>query len=1426
MMRDLFKRISAFFICAVILIAAQSQIMPRNIFSTSAEGGNDKKVLLIQDNLPWSSNANTKILSSLGIEYQKVTTNQFLDVNLEEYALVIFANDQPFSTYNNYLQFKEYMELYASLGGVIIFGACDAGWADGSLTGALPGNVEKTGKYTNYNYVTDMTHPIITAELSDGDGAAVEGKNDPIWYSTYCSHSEFYESTLPAGSNIIVRSSDTDNPTLVEYPLGNGRVIASGLTWEYSYEKKDNFSKKIMDDLFLYALKVSDFDGSAADQLRDFRLNINKHHILVNDAVTKSPVAGAVVKVGNETYISDENGMISIDGKNTRETVVVSADGYLTTATEYTPRKRSLHVFFLKEDNSNGKPYAVMATEVNKEKDLFTKTLSFTQGKNDMCKIKVLAEWNGHAPGKYELVQYGANGVRLTSTTGIFSFAPGIRLQPDKDVYLILRSSDGTASVSRKLYLKVDKYANTPDVNTDSFSKQFTVTPNQSGTTGSEDVASLVGDNFEVQLSALPVYITSERNDDEGTCTVRFLIGIDAETASKSSNVADYFKNTFTDALEDGDKACDLMNSLYDKINGGKYAATGSLGIVPEVSLEVLGYYEMVYDANHSVVSQGGGIAVNLGGEVSYTQQFALAIIPIYLNVTAGAELEVLNSIIYNHNSGTASYEGSVTITVSGSISGGLGVNGLVSVGAGGGLDFEIGISPQCTGSLTLRAFIEAYLIFVIDFSYDFAQHTWNLWPKNNGLPPLNRRTAENADEADADDILKLIDMGYLDNESAWNGSVNDGISILKSGVLPSTIPVIAEAGGNKVMVWQTTDAGEEALNSTKLMYSYFENGAWTEPQPVCENEGADLTAKLFKNGDDIYLIWQKQNELISGDDFYEAAVKAVSSSDIFAAKWNGSKFDDITCVIDDDTLDMLPSLAFDGDKMTAVWVKCNGNILDPAGTTNTVMASDFSDGKWQTPYIVAETEQYISELTSAYIDGSLCTAYTASSDSASELHIVYNGSENVLTNNDSVIAGITFNNGRIYCTGDGKLYSCEPSDTSLTAENGDLGTLTSTYVMSDDGLSVVYSSGDKFYISVKAEGAWTKASELASAEGFTAFNYRVSENDGKYSIVMNGRNENKESSIVYIESAYNESISIEYADVVTDFETGEKSVMFKITNHEVKTIESADFELSNADSKILKITENTNLAPGQSATYRYPINTDGINAVTDYDLIVSDDKYTAKTTVTLGKPDIALSVETYYNDDNVVLAVKASNLTATPVEAAIKICEDSVDGLQIEMKNAGVIDSNEDYVLLEQINMNDIDFNEDGVKYLFINADTLGVEETKANNSVIVVIYKQDEASDEDVSALAEIDVTDTDSEGEANVAETTTTTAVTTTVSTSVTSAKTTESTAKTTTTASDKSANSPKTGDFGTNAVGILFVAIAASGVCIMKRKKHEN
>ncbi|MDR1689078.1 MAG: hypothetical protein LBS21_10770 [Clostridiales bacterium] len=212
-------------------------------------------VLLVEDTLPWSSNANSQILNSIGAKFDKVASSDFLNKDLGNYSVLIFANDQQTISYANYVTFMDRVETFAELGGVVIFGACDGGWANGNIQTSLPGGVVPFRQYSNYNYIVNSSHPIVTGELTGGSALT-----DNDLYSNYCSHTSFDEYSLPESSNILLRDSIQNAPTLVEYPVGRGTIIASGLTWEHNYANTRTFAPKVMDDLFLYAISLSNAD--------------------------------------------------------------------------------------------------------------------------------------------------------------------------------------------------------------------------------------------------------------------------------------------------------------------------------------------------------------------------------------------------------------------------------------------------------------------------------------------------------------------------------------------------------------------------------------------------------------------------------------------------------------------------------------------------------------------------------------------------------------------------------------------------------------------------------------------------------------------------------------------------------------------------------------------------------------------------------------------------------------------------------------------------------------------------------------------------------------------------------------------------------------------------------------------------------------
>ncbi|MEI8199950.1 MAG: hypothetical protein WCG21_07805 [Eubacteriales bacterium] len=255
---------------SLIFLLVFSMLICLLAFPVSAAAGD--RVLLIQSELPWNSTANTDILEHIknaggiaGYDVRNFTDACNTAFDFSVYKVVIIADDQSQSSYDRYnAEFKIKLETYISAGGVVLFGACHGGWNGGTITTALPGGTTLIFDGENFNYISDNANPIVTAELSDNIALT-----DSDLEGSSCSHISFAESSLPAGANVILRAKSTNMPTLVEYPLGAGHVIASGLTWEIAYLPDFNwaYAVKAFDDLFLYGIKLANASQAAPSGL-------------------------------------------------------------------------------------------------------------------------------------------------------------------------------------------------------------------------------------------------------------------------------------------------------------------------------------------------------------------------------------------------------------------------------------------------------------------------------------------------------------------------------------------------------------------------------------------------------------------------------------------------------------------------------------------------------------------------------------------------------------------------------------------------------------------------------------------------------------------------------------------------------------------------------------------------------------------------------------------------------------------------------------------------------------------------------------------------------------------------------------------------------------------------------------------------------
>ena len=220
----------------------------------------DASILLIEDTLPWNGSDNVELLNSLVrdgylVGWDAATVAELPMINLTDYSIIYIANDQTTATYEELARFDEAITTFVNAGGTVIYGACDEGWSGGHLTSALPGGVMSENYYSNHNYIVDDVHDVVTGVLTDGNGLS-----NALLYGNYCSHTSFVLGTLPEGARVIIEDAH-GNPTLVEYNLGAGTVIASGLTWEFYYNRpaydssmNTTYSRTVFDDLIVYAI--------------------------------------------------------------------------------------------------------------------------------------------------------------------------------------------------------------------------------------------------------------------------------------------------------------------------------------------------------------------------------------------------------------------------------------------------------------------------------------------------------------------------------------------------------------------------------------------------------------------------------------------------------------------------------------------------------------------------------------------------------------------------------------------------------------------------------------------------------------------------------------------------------------------------------------------------------------------------------------------------------------------------------------------------------------------------------------------------------------------------------------------------------------------------------------------------------------------
>jgi hypothetical protein len=172
-------------------------------------------VLIIEDQLPWNTDAIEQILNSAGIAFGVMTSAGIPTVDLSLYDLVVIPSVQTTDYYTTLNANIAKFETYVTGGGKLWMSGCTQG--DIPL---IPGGVTDTWFGDNYNDILKPDHPWVW------------GVPNPM-YGTYASHNVL--TNLPPRTRVIAIGQSTGEATLIEYNLGTGHVAVTGQTLEFAW---------------------------------------------------------------------------------------------------------------------------------------------------------------------------------------------------------------------------------------------------------------------------------------------------------------------------------------------------------------------------------------------------------------------------------------------------------------------------------------------------------------------------------------------------------------------------------------------------------------------------------------------------------------------------------------------------------------------------------------------------------------------------------------------------------------------------------------------------------------------------------------------------------------------------------------------------------------------------------------------------------------------------------------------------------------------------------------------------------------------------------------------------------------------------------------------------------------------------------------
>ncbi len=711
--------------------------------------------------------------------------------------------------------------------------------------------------------------------------------------------------------------------------------------------------------------------------------------------------------------------------------------------------------------------------------------------------------------------------------------------------------------------------------------------------------------SWNIDVPSFPLY--AKCTGDE----IRIGVGVTKDVLDSDSKFFDY-KDSF-DKLKDSRKnASPLLKaktlaelkSKYIKSNG----KTKLPGLKDGFDLTIVGCGYAKIQPGQDTYTLGINVIVTADYSVTLSHQFFVGVIPVTVNIKAGASVEgnFDMSWVKNGNSSGFANNTVLELTVEPYFKpyAGIGIDKVANVGVYGSLAMPIKItfmspdknakgvnSVDIKGEAGLRANVMWFT-----YNYTIFKGSRNLYTKPQSMmtATIEQRidvlnSIAYAAQSQQEPIEEIFDIDNYDivKESASAEFTNSNSGLIAGNMSQFSSSDILTSGDMTILATVNTDESRGINNQSYIVTSVYKDGKWSTPERINDSVYSELAPKLYKSGDDIFLIYQQATKEFTDD---AANSEITDNIGIAVSKFNHDtmKFENTNMIYSKEGYSFAPKT----DGNLAVWV--NNGDGNPFGNTdnNSIVVYDGEN--------VTELKTEIGNVLSADVGtlaGNSYIAYTVDKDGDLtttddiQLYITsFDGSKtNLVAQGD--IDSIAFSNKKY----DMLLWSDGGKLSYLNSENTDFVISTDKIIgncfgVLDDNTIYYFDSANQsesgLYVMNYNGTDWTMPYLYSSTDGNVV--YAGSDGYNVFYSTCDDETYSGQRKLYSVKIKTVSDIQVNYIDFDPAYLVNSSQIPIDVslTNNGSETVQTAAFRISDEQMNTINTytLENLNIEPGETS--------------------------------------------------------------------------------------------------------------------------------------------------------------------------------------------------------------------------------------------------